>query len=107
MQKILDKFVTGFFVIAFGVLWYCSTKYEIKPNQYSVIVYDVFGKQVIIDEIRIDFKNYRVARSFISEYQKRFPHYNFSMTADIPELESNLCPRIIKKVKDSVFSCGH
>lgn len=107
MTKILDKLVTGFFVILLGILWYCSTKYEIKPNHYSVIVYDIFGKQVIIDEIRTNFKNYRVALSFTSEYQRRFPHYDFSLTVNMPEIESNSHPRIIKKIKDNVFSCGH
>lgn len=107
MKKILDKVVTGFFVIVLGILWYCSTKYEIRPNRYSIIIYDVFGKQATIDGIRTDFKNYRVARSFISEYQKMFPHYDFSMTAVVSEIESNSSPRIIKKLKDSVFSCEH
>ena len=78
MIKILDKLVTGFFIVTLGILWYCSSKYQINPSQYTVIVYDVFGKQSKIDGIRTKFKTIDVAQSYISEYQKRFEGYSFS-----------------------------
>ncbi len=45
MGKILDRFVTGFFVVTLGILWYCSSKYQVRQEQYRIIIYDVFGKQ--------------------------------------------------------------
>ena len=93
MKKILDKIVTGFFVVILGALWYCSSKYQVKPNHYSIVIYDVFGKQVEIDEIRTNFKTQKVAQSYISEYQKRFPHYGFSMAIEMPQIKRNLILR--------------
>ena len=87
MKKIIDKLVTGFFVVILGIVWYCSSKYQVKPNQYTISIYDVFGKQIKIDEIRTSFSTYKVTNSYILEYQNRFPHYNFSMTEEMPEIK--------------------
>ena len=97
MQKIMDKFVTAFFVVTLGILWYFSTKYYVKPKESTIVIYDVFGKQVKIDELRTHFKTKAVAKSYISEYQKRFPHYDFSMAIESPEIEKNTVSRIFKK----------
>ncbi len=105
MIKILDKMSTGFFVILFGILWYCSARYYVKPNQCKVVIYDVFGKQVKLDEIRTNFNTLQVARNYILEYHKRFPHYGFSMAVETPEIKSNTGLRIFKKFKDNGFSC--
>jgi hypothetical protein len=99
MKKITDKFVTGFFVVTLGILWYFSSKYQVKPNQYTILIYDVFGNQVKIDEIRTSFSTYRVANSYISEYQNRFPHYDFSMASEMPEIKRKTLLQIFKKVQ--------
>ena len=97
MKKILDKFVIGFFVVTLGILWYCSSKYQVKQEQYKIIIYDVFGKHVKIDGVRTSFSTYKVATNYISEYQDRFPHYDFSMAAEIPEIKRRPLLRIFKK----------
>jgi len=97
VKKIIDKIVTYFFVITLGLLWYCSVRYYVKPKECSIIIYDVFGKQVKIKEIRTSFKTIEVTKSYISEYQKRFPHYNFSMAIEAPEIRKNTVLRIFKK----------
>jgi len=74
MKKIPDRCVTGFFVATLGILWYFSTRYYVKPNNHTVIIYDVFGKQIKLDEIRSNFKTHKVALSYISEYKRRFTH---------------------------------
>lgn len=86
MKKILDKIITGFFIVTLGLLWYCSTKYYVKPNNYSIVIYDIFGKQVEMDNLRTNFKTHKVTQSYILEYQKRFPHYNFSMAVEMLEI---------------------
>ena len=98
MQKILDKFVTGFFVIILGILWYCSSKYHVIPNHYTIIIYDVFGKQSKIDGIRTNFKTREVAQSYISEYQKRFPCHDFLMALEPIDIK-NTNFRIFKKIQ--------
>ena len=97
VKKILDKFVTGFFVVTLGILWYCSSKYEVKQEQFKIIIYDVFRNQVRIDGVRTSFGTYKVATNYISEYQDRFPHYDFSMAVEIPEIKRRPLTRIFKK----------
>jgi len=83
VKKIFDKCITGFFVALLGILWYCSTKYYVKPNQHTIMIYDVFGKEIKIDGIRTNFKIKDVAQSYISEYKNRFRHYSFSLEEEI------------------------
>ena len=97
MKKIMDKLVTGFFVVVLGIIWYCSSKYQVKPNQYTILIYDVFGKQIKIDEIRTSFNTYKVTNSYIIEYKNRFPHYDFSMAEEMPEIKRKKVFRIFKK----------
>lgn len=80
-----------------GIPWYCSVKYYIKPKECSIIIYDIFGKQVKIDGIRTNFKTREVAKSYITEYQKRFSHYEFTMAIETPEIRKNSALRIFKK----------
>jgi hypothetical protein len=90
MKKIIDKFVTGFFVAVLRILWYCSSKYQITPNQYTIVIYDVYGNQTKIDRIRTSFSTYQVANSYILEYQNRFVNHNFSMATQMPEIKNRL-----------------
>ncbi len=96
MRKVFDKMITGFFVIVLGTIWYCSTKYYVKPNDYKIIIYDVYGKQVNIKEIRTQFKTSKVAKSYVTEYKKRLPHYDFTIAIDEPKIKENSTPRIFK-----------
>ena len=104
MIKILDKFVTGFFVVVLGIAWYCSTKFYVKPGNHSIVVYDVFGKEVKMEGVRVDFKTYNVAQSYISEYKKRFPHYNFAMAIEVPEIKKIQYLEFSERFRDNEFS---
>lgn len=84
------KIVTGFFVFTLGILWYFSTKRYVRPNQYNMIVYDVFGKKCELEGIRTDFRTKQVAVRYTKEYQDRFPQYNFSIEESIPEIKSRI-----------------
>jgi len=94
MKKIFDKCITGFFVAVLGILWYCSTRYDVKSDQYTIIIYDIFGKEVEIDGVRTNFKIREVAQSHISEYKNRFQHYSFSIQEEI-QIKTRL--KILKK----------
>jgi hypothetical protein len=87
--KIIDKTITGFFVITLGILWY-ATRCFVKPNQYRIIIYDVLGNQVNVDGIRTNFNTPKVANNYIVEYQNRFSHYSFSMAVEMPVIKRNL-----------------
>ena len=95
MKKFYDKIVTGFFVVILGTIWYLSTKCHIVQN-YNITVYDMLGKQIIIDGLRINFKNQRVARSYILEYQKRFSQYEFFISPDSHAIKEKFIPRLLK-----------
>ena len=86
---ILDKIVTGFFVIVFGILWYLSTKSYVKPEKHTIVIHDIFGKEVKITEIRTQFSTINVARSYLTEYQQRFPQYSFSLAVFMPQIKNS------------------
>ena len=98
MKKFFDKVITGFFVFSFGVLGFCNTKYYVKPNVYDIVIYDVYGNESKPDGIRAKFRTQKVAPSYISEYQKGFPHLIFSIRSCIPEMErKKVFSKILKK----------
>lgn len=75
------------FYFYLGVLWYFSTKYHAKSNQYNIIVYDILGKEFKLDWIRTNFKTRQDATSFVKEYKNRFPQYDFSIGENMPEIK--------------------
>lgn len=97
MIKIIDKVITGFFIITLGILWY-ATRCFVKQNQYKIIIYDVLGNQIKLDGIRTNFNTSKVASNYILEYQNRFSHYNFSMTTELPVIKRNW---ILEKIKNN------
>ena len=97
MKKFMDKIITGFFVFTFGIFWYFTTQYYVNSEPYKIVVYDVFGKESKLD-IRTKFQNNKVAVSYIKEYQKTFPHLNFSLEHSIPEIKRRkIFERVLKK----------
>ena len=74
----------------------CSAKYYVKPNDYSIIIYDIYGNQVKIKDIWTKFKISKVAKSYMVEYKKRLPHYDFTITTDTPNIKNNTIPGIFK-----------
>lgn len=83
-NRFFDKLITGFFIFVFGTLWLFSARYYEKPKKYSLIVYDVFGNQNVVDGLRTEFHTKKVATSFQKDYEKSFPQYNFSISSELP-----------------------
>ena len=94
----IPEIVVGFFkefgtaivmisVFIFAVAWLLRTKPHKKPQHYSVIAYDVFGNESKIDGLRTVFKTHDVAWSFMKQYKKSYPLYNFAMVSDLPNSE--------------------
>jgi len=74
-------------VFVFAVAWLLKAKPYQRPRDYSVIVYDIFGNESKIDGLRSDFKTHDVAWSFMKQYKKSYPLYNFAMVSDLPNSE--------------------
>lgn len=96
MNKNIDRIITVFFVVAFGIIWYLSTKYHVNHNQFNIIVYDTLGKEFHMNGIRTNFTIKKVAISYTREYKNRFPNYDFSIAEEIPRFRGRIISKIVK-----------
>lgn len=105
-SQTIPQAVTGFFkeiggvlmlvlVFVFALTWFLRAKPHNKPKNYSVIIFDVFGNQIPIEGLRTEFKNHDVAWSFMKQYKKDYPLYNFAMVSDSPRSEKKTIFRYI------------
>ena len=82
-------------VFVFALAWLLRAKPHNRPKRYAVVIFDVFGKQSTIDGIRTEFKTHDVAWSFMKQYKKSYPLYNFALVSDMPESDK---PTIFKYI---------
>jgi hypothetical protein len=74
-------------VFLFMVSWMLKTKPNNKPRRYFIIGYDVFGNESVIDGLKTEFKIHDVAWSFMKQYKRSYPLYNFALVLDLPNSE--------------------
>ncbi len=74
-------------VFVFAIAWLIKAKPHRKPQRYLVKVFDVCGVETRIDGIRDEFKTHDVAWSFMKEYKKFYPLFNFALVSDLPNSE--------------------
>lgn len=72
-------------VFLFALTWLLKARPHNRPKSYSVIAFDVFGRQNKIIDIRTEFKTHDVAWSFMKQYKKSYPLYNFALVSNIPK----------------------
>jgi len=72
-------------VFLFALSWLLKARPHNRPKSYSVIAFDVFGRQSKIIDIRTEFKTHDVAWSFMKQYKKSYPLYNFALVSNIPK----------------------
>jgi hypothetical protein len=82
-------------VFVFAFTWFLRARPHHKPKNYSVIIFDVFGSQIPIEGLRTEFKNHDVAWSFMKQYKKSYPLYNFAMVSDSPKSDKKTIFRYI------------
>ncbi len=68
-------------VFLFAVAWLLKARPHNRPKKYNVVVFDVFGKETLIDGIRTEFKTHDVAWSFMKQYKTAYPLYNFALVS--------------------------
>ena len=93
--KMAGEYVILGSVFVFALIWLVKARPHNRPKQYSVIVFDVFGKKSQIDGIRTEFKTHDVAWSFMKQYKKEFPLYNFALVSEHPDSDK---PTIFKYI---------
>jgi hypothetical protein len=81
----LDKIITGFFVGILGTLWFFTRHCEM-PHKYNITTYDMLGKQVKLDGLRISFNTKAAAVSFAKHYAAVFPQYEFVLESRMPDI---------------------
>ncbi len=74
-------------IFVFAIAWLLKAKPHRRPEHYFVVPYDVFGNQSKIDGLRTEFKTHDVAWSFMKNYKKSYPLYNFALVTDTPNSE--------------------
>lgn len=74
-------------VFVFAIAWLMKARPHRKPKRYLVKVFDVCGLETCIDGVRTEFKTHDVAWSFMKEYKKSYPFYNFALVSDLPNSE--------------------
>ncbi len=71
-------------VFAFAISWLIRAKPHKRPTRYIIKVFDVFGQESHIEGLRSEFKTHDVAWSFMKQYKKSYPLYNFALVSDLP-----------------------
>ena len=93
--KITGEYVILGAVCVFALTWLLKAKPHNRPKEYSIVIFDVFGKKSQIEGIRTEFKTFDVAWSFMKQYKKSYQLYNFALVSD--SLKSDK-PTIIRYV---------
>ena len=83
--KLAGEYVILGSVVIFAFAWFLKAKPHNRPKQYSVIVFDVYGKKSQIDGIRTQFKTHDVAWSFMKQYKASYTLYNFALVSEHPK----------------------
>ena len=83
--KLAGEYVILGAVLIFAFAWFLKARPHNRPKEYSVVVFDVFGKKSQIDGIRTKFKTHDVAWSFMKQYKESYPLHNFALVSDVPK----------------------
>ncbi len=71
-------------VFVFAITWMVKAKPHQRPKSYMLKVFDAFGEEFKLDGIRTEFHVYDVAVSFMKQYKKSYPVYNFALVSQMP-----------------------
>jgi len=93
--KLAGEYVILGTVLIFAFAWFLKAKPHNRPKQYSVVVFDVYGRKSQIDGIRTEFKTHDVAWSFMKQYKESYPLYNFALVTDHPKSDKQTIFRYI------------
>jgi len=93
--KIAGEYVVLGTVFVFALTWLLRAKPHNRPKQYSIIAFDVYGKMNSIGGIRTEFKTHDVAWSYMKQYKKTYPLFNFAMVSQLPKSDK---PTIFKYI---------
>lgn len=82
-------------VFAFAFAWLLKARPHNRPKNYSVATFDIFGKESKIEGLRTEFRMHDVAWSYMKQYKKTYPLYNFALVSDNPQSDKKTIFRYI------------
>jgi len=82
-------------VFLFALAWLLKARPHNRPKSYSVVVFDVYGKESKIADIRTEFKTHDVAWSFMKQYKESYPLHNFAMVSKLSKSDKRTIFRYI------------
>jgi len=82
-------------VFVFAFAWLLRARPHNRPSSYSVVVFDVYGREAAIEGIRTEFHTHDVAWSFMRQYKASYPLYSFALVADAPRSQKRTIFRYI------------
>ena len=85
--RVAGEYVVLGAVFVFALAWLIRAKPHNRPKQYSIVVFDIFGKRTTIDGLRTQFNTYDVAWSFMKQYKKANPLCNFALVSKMHDSE--------------------
>jgi len=81
--------------LLFAIAWLVRALPYNHAKNYHLVCFDVFGKELILDGLRTQFRNNDVAWSFMKEYKKRHPLYHFGLAVNHSNSEKKTLVRYI------------
>jgi len=83
--RVAGEYVVLGAIFVFALTWLIKAKPRgNRPKSYSVVVFDVYGKQTVIDGMRTEFKTHDVAWSYMKQYKAAYPLFNFALVSRAP-----------------------
>ena len=76
----------GFILVAafgFALSWFLRARPHNRPKHYSVVAFDIDGKETVLPGLRTEFRNHDVAWSFMKQYKEAYPLNNFALVSDV------------------------
>jgi hypothetical protein len=76
----------GFILVAafgFALSWFLRARPHNRPKQYSVVAFDIDGKETVLPGLRTEFRNHDVAWSFMKQYKETYQLNNFALVSDV------------------------
>ena len=87
-------FIVGIAFI-FAIAWFINAKPHRRPKNYSIVSFDVYGKETVMPGIRTEFRNHDVAWSFMKQYKLDYPLYNFALISELKQNKKKVIFRYI------------
>ena len=79
----------------FAITWFLKAKPHKRPKKYSIVCFDVYGKETVMPGIRTEFKNHDVAWSFMKQYKEDYPLSNFALVSELKQDKKKVIFRYI------------